>query len=163
MTFHAVYFSQLLLPCKNRNFRRSVNRNGCCLQVASQDEPLTAQAGDTLLSRSSSGKLLFHSSATVTPNSEQRPEPNCSQLSHAQQPNQDESSLHSAEGISSEQPQSCMDAELQWDAAVLTVMVEGHADADANEGGDACYRPPCSLFLCVCVCVCVHACARVCL
>ena len=138
MTFHGVYFSQLLLPCKNRNFRRSANRNGCCLQVAGQDEPLTAQAGDTLLSRSSSGKLSFHSSATKTPNLEQQPQPNCSELSHAQQPEQDEAGMRSAEGSPSDQPQSCMDAELQWDAAVLTVMVEGHADIDANEGGDSC-------------------------
>ena len=32
-------------------------------------------------------------------------------------------------------PPLCMDAELQWDAAILTVMVEGHADADADERG----------------------------
>ena len=90
----------------------------------------------------SAGAPLENSLSTAarqkTPNLEQQPQPNCSELSHAQQPEQDEAGMRSAEGSPSDQPQSCMDAELQWDAAVLTVMVEGHADIDANEGGDSC-------------------------
>ena len=36
---------------------------------------------------------------------------------------------------SPEQGLSCMDAELQWDAAILTVMVDSHAEANAGERG----------------------------
>ena len=107
----------------------------CSLQVAGHSEPLTAQAGDTLLSRSSSGTLSFHSNATREPSSGQQPQPDCAQLSH---PQQAEHSMLSAKSSPLDQPPSCMDAELQWDAAILTVMVEGHADAGAHEGGNAC-------------------------
>jgi len=90
---------------------------------------LTAQAGDTLLSRSSSGTLSLDSSITQVSSLEH----------HAREQNsrstqdgaeQLEADALLAQSSHSEQAPLCMDAGLQWDAAILTVMVEGGSSAD---------------------------------
>lgn len=66
---------------------------------------------------------------------EQEAHKDCSQFTPTQDPEQADPSMSSIELAASGQPPLCMDAELQWDAAILTVMVNGHADAGADEKG----------------------------
>lgn len=107
-----------------------------------RDEPLTAQAGDTLLSRSSSGTLSLDSSITRVPSLEHRAQ---EQNSRSTQDRAEhlEADAPLAQSGPSEQAPLCMDAGLQWDAAILTVMVEG--SSSANEQGKSPIQETCGM------------------
>lgn len=88
--------------------------------MSGQDETLTAQAGCTLLRRLSSGRLSIDSLFT-----NQRLIDKSSQST----PAQEQTTVAVDQLRSAGQAASCMDAGLQWDAAILTVMIEGNAEA----------------------------------
>ena len=96
-----------------------------------QDEPLTAQAGDTLLSRSSSGTLSLDSSITRVPSLEDYAQEQNSR-STQDGAEQLEADALLAQSNPTEQAPLCMDSGLQWDAAILTVMLEGSSGADVQ-------------------------------
>jgi hypothetical protein len=101
------------------------------LQMSGRDKPVSAQAGDTLLSRGSPRFLALESLsgiASVAPCASSQPP-----LSEQGHPDMTPA-RHS--GRSMQSVPSCMDAGLQWDAAILTVMVEGEA-ASTGQG-----KPP---------------------
>lgn len=129
-----------ILACPS--FKRAqvfLNVRVCWLQVAGTHETLSAQAGDTLLSRSSSGTLSSNSSATRFPVLQQHAQQDYKDVILAQDPEQDATIISLSEVATSSPPPLCMDAELQWDAAILTVMVDSHAEANAGERGKLLY------------------------
>ena len=110
------------------------------MQIDGRDKPLSAQAGDTLLSRCSSRSLALSSlssTASVAPALDQQSFHVSASPQHLLS-EQGIDDLAPARHFSSsmQSAPSCMDAGLQWDAAILTVMVEGEA-ASTGQG-----KPP---------------------
>lgn len=108
--------------------------------MSGQDKPVSAQAGDTLINRPSSGTLALNSLSSIASVAPARDQQSFHVSTSSQQPSSEQghADMAPARHISSsmQSAPSCMDAGLQWDAAILTVMVEGEA-ASTGQG-----KPP---------------------